>query len=139
MDIWHIFSLFGMFFRFWYVLARKIWQPCKQAFSDDLANCTSGIVKAGWSCAILTKAPTNRSFPSEKSREKRKEFQRGTQNFGGKAQFNNCKSIGNDFLSPHFFFFKFSFLNFIFHEKCFHPNKTIKTSLNWAGPAGEAC
>jgi hypothetical protein len=26
--IWYILWLFGIFFPFWYVLTRKIWQPC---------------------------------------------------------------------------------------------------------------
>jgi hypothetical protein len=99
-----------------------------------LANCTSGIVKAGWSCAILTKAPTNRSFPSEKSREKRKEFQRGTQNFGGKAQFNNCKSIGNDFLSPHFFSSNFLSSILFFMKSVFIQTKPSKQASTGRGP-----
>jgi hypothetical protein len=27
MAIWYIFGLFGIFFPFWYLVARKIWQP----------------------------------------------------------------------------------------------------------------
>jgi hypothetical protein len=32
-DIWHIFLTFGVFFPFWYILTRKIWQPFKAVIS----------------------------------------------------------------------------------------------------------
>jgi hypothetical protein len=31
--LWDILWLFGVFFLFWYVVPRKIWQPCSEAFS----------------------------------------------------------------------------------------------------------
>jgi hypothetical protein len=32
--IWYILWLFGIFFPFWYVVARKIWQPCSCLKTD---------------------------------------------------------------------------------------------------------
>jgi hypothetical protein len=37
-QIWYISLLFGQFFPFWYVAARKIWQPCACARVRGLLN-----------------------------------------------------------------------------------------------------
>jgi hypothetical protein len=34
MPKWYTFWLFGIFFPFWYVAARKIWQPCFKVRND---------------------------------------------------------------------------------------------------------
>jgi hypothetical protein len=34
MAIWYFCAHFGMFFPFWFVLRRKIWQPCFKFHSD---------------------------------------------------------------------------------------------------------
>jgi hypothetical protein len=31
MAIWYISPRFGTFYLFWYVVQRKIWQPCKES------------------------------------------------------------------------------------------------------------
>jgi hypothetical protein len=38
MTIWYIFPRFGTFYPLWYVVPRKIWQPCFQASCNLLAS-----------------------------------------------------------------------------------------------------
>jgi hypothetical protein len=48
--IWYIFWLFGIFFPFWYVLARNIWQPCLGCVSREkgaqyILTCKKGFLR----------------------------------------------------------------------------------------------
>jgi hypothetical protein len=38
MAIWYILWLFGLFFPFWYIVLRKIWQPCLRPFFTILVR-----------------------------------------------------------------------------------------------------
>jgi hypothetical protein len=65
MTIWYILCSFGKFFRFWYRVSRKIWQPCPQAQSEEGQE------------RQQTLAPRD-NLPSEQAQPKRDQEAQGT-------------------------------------------------------------
>jgi hypothetical protein len=41
--IWYILWMFGTFFPFWYVVARKIWQPWSEVCSSNLKKALASL------------------------------------------------------------------------------------------------